>query len=74
MVLAAAEALGVPPNRCVMIGDTGGDVNAALAANARAVLVPTSRTRGVEIADASARARVAATLTDAVSIVLREWR
>jgi histidinol-phosphate phosphatase family protein len=74
MVLAAATALGVPPERCVMIGDTGGDVNAALAANARAVLVPTPRTLGIEIANARARAKVAASLTDAVAMVLRESR
>jgi histidinol-phosphate phosphatase family protein len=74
MVLAAAETLGVPPERCVMIGDTGGDVNAALAAKARAVLVPTDRTRVEEIQHARSRARVAATLTDAVSMVLRESR
>ena len=57
--------------RCVMIGDTGGDVNAALAANARAVLVPTDRTRVEEITHARDRAKVAASLTDAVSMVLR---
>jgi histidinol-phosphate phosphatase family protein len=74
MVLAAANALGVPPHRCVMIGDTGGDVNAALAADARAVLVPTPRTRVGEIADARMRAQVAATLSDAVAMVLREAR
>jgi histidinol-phosphate phosphatase family protein len=74
MVLAAAEALGVPPQRCVMIGDTGGDVNAALAANARAVLVPTERTRFAEITHARVEARVAASLSDAVSLVLRESR
>jgi histidinol-phosphate phosphatase family protein len=72
MVLAAADALGVPPQRCVMIGDTGGDVNAALAARARAVLVPTSRTKGSEIADAQVSARVAATLEDAVELILQE--
>ncbi|MDF2829258.1 MAG: family hydrolase, partial [Mycobacterium sp.] len=66
--------LGVPPERCVMIGDTGGDVNAALAAKARAVLVPTDRTRVEEIRHAKSRARVAATLTDAVSMVLRDSR
>ena len=74
MVLAAAAALGVPPQRCVMIGDTGGDVHAALAANARAVLVPTSRTRAAEIARARASASVAPNLADAVQIVLRESR
>jgi beta-phosphoglucomutase-like phosphatase (HAD superfamily) len=74
MVLAAATALGVPPERCVMIGDTGGDVAAALAANARAVLVPTPRTQEAEIAEARARARVATSLTDAVAMVLEESR
>jgi histidinol-phosphate phosphatase family protein len=72
MVLAAAEALGVPPQRCVMIGDTGGDVNAALAADAKAVLVPTQRTLVGEISDARDRAWVAPTLEHAVSRVLRE--
>ena len=32
MVQAAADALGVDSTRCVVIGDTGGDVNAALSA------------------------------------------
>ncbi|OBG29624.1 HAD-IIIA family hydrolase [Mycobacterium sp. 852002-51057_SCH5723018] len=72
MVLAAAEALAVPPTRCVMIGDTGGDVQAALAADAKAVLVPTGRTLPGEIHHARAHARVAETLEDAVALVLRE--
>jgi len=72
MVLAAAEALAVPPTRCVMIGDTGGDVQAALAADAKAVLVPTGRTLPAEIHHARAHAKVAETLDDAVSLVLRE--
>lgn len=74
MVLAAAEALAVPPQRCVMIGDTGGDVRAALAAGARAVLVPTDRTLPGEVEHARRHARVAATLNDAVSLVLSECR
>lgn len=74
MVLAAAEALAVPPQRCVMIGDTGGDVRAALAAGARAVLVPTDRTLPGEVEHARQHARVAATLNDAVSLVLSECR
>ncbi|NBH07878.1 HAD-IIIA family hydrolase, partial [Amycolatopsis sp. SID8362] len=43
MVLRAAVELGVDPASCVVIGDTGADVDAALAAGARAVLVPTAR-------------------------------
>jgi histidinol-phosphate phosphatase family protein len=74
MVLAAAEALAVPPQRCVMIGDTGGDVQAALAAGAGAVLVPTGRTLPAEVDQARSHARVAATLDDAASLVLRECR
>lgn len=74
MVLAAAEALGVRPDRCVLIGDTGGDVQAALAARARAVLVPTEKTLPQEVSHARERARVASTLTEAVSMVLEEAR
>jgi histidinol-phosphate phosphatase family protein len=74
MVKAAAEALDVDPAHCVMIGDTGGDVEAALSAGADAVLVPTDRTRRQEVVDATDRARVAATLSDAVSLVLRDCR
>jgi histidinol-phosphate phosphatase family protein len=72
MVLSAAEALAVPPQRCVMIGDVGSDVQAALAAGARAVLVPTDRTLTAEVDHARGHAQVAATLDDAVSLVLSE--
>ncbi|MFG1930480.1 HAD-IIIA family hydrolase [Mycobacterium sp. NPDC048908] len=74
MVEAAADALGVDPRRCVMIGDTGGDVEAALSANADVVLVPTGRTRLREVLDAKSRARVADTLSDAVALVLKDCR
>lgn len=74
MVLAAAADLGVDPSRCVMIGDTGGDVNAALSARARAVLVPTDRTLPNEVHDARRNASVASDLTEAVAMVLRECR
>ncbi len=74
MVQAAADALGVDPTRCVMIGDTGGDVEAALSARADVVLVPTGRTRRQEISEARVRARVAPTLDDAVSLVLKDCR
>jgi histidinol-phosphate phosphatase family protein len=52
LVLSAAERLGVEPSRCALIGDIGADVEAARAAGARGVLVPTPRTRREEIADA----------------------
>ncbi|KUI15805.1 HAD family hydrolase [Mycobacterium sp. GA-1285] len=74
MVEDAAAALGVHPCRCVMIGDTGGDVEAALAAGADAILVPTDRTLRHEISEARIKARVAANLDEAVSMVLRDSR
>jgi D-glycero-D-manno-heptose 1,7-bisphosphate phosphatase len=49
MVLTAAAALGVPADRVAVIGDIGADVDAAAAAGARAVLVPTPVTRREEI-------------------------
>ena len=67
LVLAAAAALGVPAERCVVIGDIGADVGAARAAGARAVLVPTTATRPEEVAAAPA---VAADLVAAVELAL----
>jgi len=49
MVQRAAAELGVPPSRCVVVGDIGADVEAAQAAGARAILVPTDVTRPQEI-------------------------
>lgn len=49
LVRQAAAALGVRPEECVVIGDTGGDIGAAMAAGARAILVPTPVTRREEI-------------------------
>ncbi len=76
MVYAAAADLDVPVSRCVLIGDTGADVRAALSAGADAVLVPTARTLEPEIAEARARpgARVADSLPDAVALVLKDCR
>jgi histidinol-phosphate phosphatase family protein len=48
LVLAAARALGVRPERCAVVGDTAADVGAARAVGARAILVPTPATRGEE--------------------------
>jgi histidinol-phosphate phosphatase family protein len=56
LIEAAAGALGVEPADCVVIGDIGADVEAALAAGARAVLVPTPVTRDEEVAAAPAAA------------------
>jgi D-glycero-D-manno-heptose 1,7-bisphosphate phosphatase len=54
MVLAAARRLGVAPDRVAVIGDIGADVEAAAAARADAVLVPTPQTRAEEVAAAPA--------------------
>jgi D-glycero-D-manno-heptose 1,7-bisphosphate phosphatase len=67
LVLRAAHALRVPPAECAVIGDIGCDVEAAAAAGAFGVLVPTSRTRRAEV---EAAARVAENLADAVRRVL----
>lgn len=68
LVCSAAHDLDTTPERCVVIGDIGGDVTAALAAGASPVLVPTPATRPEEVAEAPT---VADTLTGAVELVLR---
>ena len=67
LVLAAARALGVRPEDCAVVGDIGADVEAALAAGARPVLVPTTVTRAAEIAAAP---EIAADLLAAVDLLL----
>ncbi|MBD0347989.1 MAG: HAD-IIIA family hydrolase [Thermoleophilia bacterium] len=67
LVLRAAETLGVAPERCVVVGDIGSDVEAARAAGARAILVPTERTRRDEVAAAD---EVAPDLPSAVERLL----
>ncbi|HZB77237.1 MAG TPA: HAD family hydrolase, partial [Solirubrobacteraceae bacterium] len=52
LIRRAAAQLGVDPTRCVVIGDIGADVQAARAAGARGILVPTAVTRADEVADA----------------------
>ncbi|HYZ16013.1 MAG TPA: HAD-IIIA family hydrolase [Candidatus Acidoferrum sp.] len=69
MIEAAARALGVAPQDCVVIGDIGADVEAARAAGARAILVPTAITRTEEIAAAPLVAR---DLRHAVELLLGE--
>ncbi len=71
MILAAARELGVAPERCVVIGDIGSDIEAAVAAGAGAVLVPTPATRLAEIAAAPVVAR---DLDEAVDWVLGRER
>ncbi|MFD1214855.1 D-glycero-alpha-D-manno-heptose-1,7-bisphosphate 7-phosphatase, partial [Arthrobacter sp. GCM10027362] len=54
MVLSACRRLGLAPEQVAFIGDIGADVQAALAAGAATVLVPTPVTRPEEIAAAPA--------------------
>jgi D-glycero-D-manno-heptose 1,7-bisphosphate phosphatase len=49
LVLSACEALGVRPERTLVVGDIGADVRAAEAAGAVPVLVPTPVTRPEEV-------------------------
>ncbi|MCZ2803745.1 HAD-IIIA family hydrolase [Modestobacter sp. VKM Ac-2983] len=67
MVKAACAELDVDPSRVVVIGDIGADVEAATAAGAAAILVPTTVTRPAEVTAAAHRAP---TLVDAVEDVL----
>jgi histidinol-phosphate phosphatase family protein len=67
LVLRAAQRLGADPRDCVVVGDIGADMEAARAAGARGILVPTPRTRREEVAAASERA---ADLPGAIDLVL----
>jgi histidinol-phosphate phosphatase family protein len=67
LVLRAAELLGADPSRCALIGDVGADVEAAHAAGARPILVPTAVTRAAEI---EAAPEVAPDLAAAVDLLL----
>ncbi|MGW5265984.1 D-glycero-alpha-D-manno-heptose-1,7-bisphosphate 7-phosphatase [Microbispora sp. NPDC004025] len=67
LVLRAARRLGVPPEGCVVIGDIGRDVEAARAAGARGILVPTPVTLAEEVAAAP---EVAPDLAAAIDLVL----
>ncbi len=67
LILAASARLGITPERCTVIGDIGADIEAAQAAGARAVLVPTPVTRPEEIQSAP---EVAEDVLDAVRRVV----
>jgi D-glycero-D-manno-heptose 1,7-bisphosphate phosphatase len=67
LVHAVAADLGVAPADCVVVGDIGADVDAAEAAGARGVLVPTPATRRAEIVAARTVAR---DLGHAVDLIL----
>ncbi|HEX3463496.1 MAG TPA: HAD-IIIA family hydrolase [Candidatus Elarobacter sp.] len=68
MIEDAVRALGVDPRDCVVVGDIGADVEAARAAGARAILVPTPITRAEEIAAAPVVAR---DLGEAVEMIVQ---
>jgi D-glycero-D-manno-heptose 1,7-bisphosphate phosphatase len=67
LVVAGAAALGLPPSAVAVIGDIGADIEAARAAGAYAVLVPTPLTRPAEVAAAPL---VAQHLSAAVDLLL----
>jgi D-glycero-D-manno-heptose 1,7-bisphosphate phosphatase len=67
MLLDAAQELGVEPHRIAYVGDIGTDVEAAKAAGAVSVLVPTAVTRPAEIRAAPVVRR---TLVEAVDHLL----
>jgi histidinol-phosphate phosphatase family protein len=67
MVIDAARALGVDPTQVAVIGDIAADVEAARAAGARGVLVPTEVTRPEEIVSAD---EVAPDISSAVDVLL----
>lgn len=68
LILQAAATLGVAPSACAVVGDIGSDVDAAVAAGSRPILVPTELTRSEEVARAP---EVAGTLVQAVDTLLR---
>ncbi|WP_309071530.1 HAD family hydrolase [Arthrobacter sp.] len=66
MILRACEKLGLHPSEVAFIGDIGADVEAAAAAGAMGVLVPTPVTRQEEIDAAPLKAD---TLAEAVALL-----
>ena len=69
LIYLAAAALGTRPERCLVVGDVAADIEAAEAAGARAVLLPSSRTTPEDLEAAPA---VASSLDEAVAIALGE--
>jgi phosphoglycolate phosphatase-like HAD superfamily hydrolase len=68
MIHSACDRLGIDASEAAFIGDIGSDVEAAKAAGARGVLVPTPVTREEEVAAAT---EVAADLEQAVALLLK---
>jgi histidinol-phosphate phosphatase family protein len=67
MILKAAADLGIPVDRCVVVGDIGADVEAGRAAGCAAgILVPNELTRAAEVLRAPHRLPDLAAVADAV--------
>jgi histidinol-phosphate phosphatase family protein len=71
MIDRAAAALGVPVERCAVVGDIGADADAARAAGALGVLVPRPVTLAAEVASAAV---VAPDFAGAVDLLLGDGR
>ncbi|MFG1946527.1 D-glycero-alpha-D-manno-heptose-1,7-bisphosphate 7-phosphatase [Nonomuraea sp. NPDC048826] len=69
LLIRAAAVLDVSPRECVMVGDIGRDMEAARAAGARGILVPTPETLHEEIEHAP---ELADDLLDVADRLLRE--
>jgi histidinol-phosphate phosphatase family protein len=63
LITTAAGALGVEPAACVVVGDIGADAEAAHAAGARAIVVPTPVTRPAELEGVPVAPSLAAAVT-----------
>jgi histidinol-phosphate phosphatase family protein len=66
LIERAANVLSVDVERCVVVGDTGADVGAALAAGAHPILVPNERTLRSEVAAAPVVTRDVASAVDLI--------
>ena len=66
LILEAARNIGAEPDACVVIGDIGSDIEAATAAGARSILIPTAVTRAEEVVRAPVVARNLAAAVDAI--------
>ncbi|MCU1547638.1 MAG: hydrolase, HAD-superfamily, subfamily [Arthrobacter sp.] len=67
MIVNACRRLGISPGEAAYIGDIGSDMEAAEAAGARGILVPTPLTRAIEV---SASREVAPDLSSAVALLI----
>jgi len=67
LIYQVARQLKVAAQDCVVIGDIGSDIEAAAAASARGILIPTARTRECEVDAADERA---VDLSSAVALLL----